>query len=509
VLFDGVALRDSLTAATYPLNDFARRLAHVLHTPLTFDELLEVAGPAAVPPAKVERELRQMLVCGLLEGSCDTIRTRLERIRAGEPLAPLVLEGSRFACHNSGACCRGYMFGPIREEEKARIEGLDPRKALPHLGAQPLFVESGLTSGRPTYNLATVGDTCVFLEGGSHCGLHRAFGAEAKPALCQLYPLAAVATIDGLKVYDRGECASFAVSAQTGVRLEDAVPAIRGLIHEEVYHPMVWVHGLWRCDYGLVLMLSRRLDGEACRTNPAQALHNIGHIVRGFVAALVQCPLEPGQPESLVAEMLGLPAREFRPPEDSVAANAVRGLRALFVLAEALQERVALNEYLTPPFLQSASLLREICHNLLNGEPLSDRALAATSIGVDLHTARALALSIRHQLFGRDLLLDDHLPAGLLRIALVYLLTLAGAGLRALDENQGRIGPGHVSASHMVVKRTLRRHEPNALLAANGEQAWPILDALPLLSRMLGCEANGSPGAEPFHVLAPPAPATP
>jgi Fe-S-cluster containining protein len=491
VLSDGTALRDPITDAVYPLDDLGRTIVETMNAPSETEELVSrVVDACWVSRAKVERELRQMLLLGLLEDTCSAIRKRVESIRGGERLTPRVLEGSRFGCQNSGACCRGYVFGSIREEEKARIEAFDPRKALRQLGDNPLFIEAGMSSDKPIYRLATVGDACVFLEEGPRCGLHRAFGASAKPALCQLYPLAAVATIDGLKIYDRGECATFAVSTRTGTLLEEDVPRIRALVDEEIYHPTVQVHGSWRCDYGLVLALARRLDKEAESNSPLQALHTIGHVARGFVVTLTRCPFEGGQPETAVDAALACPAAAFLPSEVSVATNARAGLRALSVLAQGLVERVATTEALGPFFIKAASLLAEICRCALGEALLSDRARAALAISLEGDSERAMKLSLRQQLFGRELLLDDHLPAGLLRMALVVTLTLAGARLRALDDGQKKVLPHHFSASHMTTKRTLHRPEPHGLLRANGEQAWPILDALPLLARDLGLKRN-------------------
>jgi len=489
VLSTGTALRDRLSGAVYPLNELARKIVDAIGGQLTFTELLaKVVRGGTIDQTQVERELRQLLLLGLLKGTCGSFRERLKRIRDGERLPPIVLEGSRFGCQNSGACCRGYVFGPVSEQEKARIESLDPPKALPQLGPKPLFVAAGLSSGRPTYQLATSGEACVFLEQGSRCGLHRAFGATAKPALCQLYPLAAVATIGGLKVYDRGECATFAVSAKTGDFLGETIPTIRALVNEDIYHPTVRFDESWRCDYGVILALARRLDDEACVNRPLQALHLIGQVTRGFILALTQCPIETGQPEAVIAAMLNRPASEFRFPEAAVAANSSLGLSKLASLAVALGQQIAPAESLASVFTGAASLLSEICENVLNERSMSERAKAATVVAMGSDVEQALTLSLRHMLFGRELLLDDHLPAGLLRMALVLLLAMAGARLRALDEREGTVSARHLSFSHMVTKRKLNRTEPHLLLRASGEQAWPILDALPLLARKLSCQ---------------------
>jgi Fe-S-cluster containining protein len=491
IRLDDASLHDRLTGATYRLDVVGRAVVDAVRAHLKAGELVrEVVGVCGASPARVERELRQMVLLGLFEDTCGESRKRLQRILSGERLAFRVLEGSRFGCQNSGACCRGYVFGTIREEEKRRIETLDPRKELPELGDTPLFVEAGVTSGKPSYRLGTSGDACVFLEAGPRCGLHRAFGASAKPALCQLYPLAAVATIEGLKIYDRGECATFAVSSNTGTLLEEDMPRIRALVDEDVYHPTAQVYGSWRCDYGLILALARRLDKEANSQSPLQALHAIGHVARHFVVTLTRCPFEVGQPEADVAAALGCSTEEFRPSEATVAANARAGLRALVSLSQGLVERVAPQEALAPFFKQTASLLAQICHSTLSEEPASERVRSAVAISMGGDSERAIRLSLRQQLFGRELLLDDQLPAGLLRMALVVTLTLAGARLRALDDGQNQVLPRHLSASHMTIKRTLHRPEPHGLLRVNGEQTWCILDALPLLAGHLGFNAS-------------------
>jgi hypothetical protein len=486
-----MALRDRLTGAVHPLSEFARQIVDAIGGQLTVNELLaKVVSAGTIDQTEVERELRRLLLLGLLEGTCGSFREKLERIRNGERLPPIVLEGSRFGCQSSGECCRGYVFGPVSEQEKTRIESLHPAKAMPQLGLKPLFVAAGFNSGRPTYQLATLGEACVFLDQGSRCGLHRAFGPAAKPALCQLYPLAAVATIGGLKVYDRGECATFAVSAKTGDSLRENIPKIRALVNEDIYHPTVMLDEFWSCDYGVILALGQRLDNEACANRPWQALHVIGHAIRDFILALTQCPIEAGQPEAEIAALLSRLGSAFGIPDAAAAANASKGLSILANLAWAVGQQIAPTESLASAFIESTAVLSEICENWLNERPMSERASAATAIAMGSDAELALTLSLRHMLFG-ELLLDDYLPAGLLRMALVLLLATVGARLRALDEGEETVSARHLSFSHMVTKRKLNRPNPHLLLRASGEQAWPILDTLPLVARILSCQAGG------------------
>src|SRR5579859_1036746 len=66
------------------------------------------------PVAEVnERTLRELLLLGFFEGTCERSRERLRELRATDVPRVRALEGTRFACGESGACCRGYVFGPV------------------------------------------------------------------------------------------------------------------------------------------------------------------------------------------------------------------------------------------------------------------------------------------------------------------------------------------------------------------------------------------------------------
>jgi Fe-S-cluster containining protein len=484
---EGAALRDTLTGHLHPLNPASARVLDVLEDGIAVDDpVAAVERRGFISRGEAERELRQLMLLGLLEGSCATFRRRLAHVTAGEAPAPRVLSGSRFACQHSGGCCRGYLFGPISADEKERIEALRPKQALPALAGKTLFEPLGNAGGTRSYRLGTAGDACVFLEPDSRCGLHRAFGAEAKPRLCRLFPLGAVATIDGLKIYDRGECATFAVSATSGTTLGEDLPRILDLVDPELHHPVAHLHGSWRCDYGLVLRLADRLDAEAAVQPPLDALHAIGHITRGFITALARCPLQAGEPEATSAAALGRSARECRPPEAHVSANGAAGLEKLALLAQALAARVAPADSAAPVFVAAVTVLSELCAHLRDRRPMSQSAAGALSASIDRRLGEPLTLSLRHQLYGRELLLDDRLEAGLLRIALGLLIALAGARAQAALHHRPRPTVAQLSLAHMIAMRTLHRPVPRALLLANGAQVWPILDALPLLAPPLG-----------------------
>jgi hypothetical protein len=168
---EGAALRDALTGHLHPLDPVSARVVGVLEDPAVIeDPLVALQRSGVVSHERAERELRQLVLLGLIDGSCSTDRERLARLRAGEAAEPRVLPGSRFACQHSGGCCRGYLFGPISAGEKERIEALRPEDALPALVGRTLFEPVRSAGGAMSYRLGTTGDACVFLEPDLRCG---------------------------------------------------------------------------------------------------------------------------------------------------------------------------------------------------------------------------------------------------------------------------------------------------------------------------------------------------
>jgi hypothetical protein len=96
------------------------------------------------------------------------------------------LSTPRHACHACGNCCYGHRITLQGPDEVTRIAAFGV-----HFGiAEP--IDDGA--------LATVDGHCVFLGEDRLCNIHRAFGGEAKPGVCQQYPVRFSRAEDGLRV---------------------------------------------------------------------------------------------------------------------------------------------------------------------------------------------------------------------------------------------------------------------------------------------------------------------
>ena len=92
----------------------------------------------------------------------------------------------KWDCHNCGICCHGTIIN-LRADDLARIRSQ-------HWGEHPEYrgvkvvIREGLFN--PHYRLAKRPDgSCVFLTPEGRCRIHELHGGEAKPLVCQLFPL--------------------------------------------------------------------------------------------------------------------------------------------------------------------------------------------------------------------------------------------------------------------------------------------------------------------------------
>lgn len=448
---DGV-LVDPLPDRDVQLSAVGRRLAAVLDGQHELGEILEGLVAAGFARADAETSFRWLLLVHAVEGAGDTTAGQVDAIARGQRRLPIiVLDKSRFQCQGSGACCQNYLFGPIYDDDAARLESLDLATAFPDLA--PPYV---ITGERGIRHLRSVDEQCIFLEGGHRCRIHARFGAAAKPRICQLYPIETHATIAGLRVADKGSCARFATSSRTGEHMVDDLERVKSLLAEvpfDLHHPIVTIDGI-PCDYGIALDFGKTAMAlvKANVGTAGTTLAAIGDGLYRLRAALARCPLEPGQPDRAVAETLASSASWGMAPgnqDERIGAVALAGL------IESI--RAAIADEPTAAWRPDLPIVGEIVR-LLAFTAEGARAAAAGIAPVradDPDIDDVLRLSLRQQLFGQRAVIGLRVAVGLMRIALIQVLAVWGARLAAHEEGRPAIRTEDLSRGHMLAIRLL------------------------------------------------------
>ncbi|MCA9545200.1 MAG: YkgJ family cysteine cluster protein [Myxococcales bacterium] len=141
-----------------------------------------------------------------------------------------VLPEAHFACQGTGMCCQGYQFGPIDDDVAARILAHPFVENAARIAAAGGPFTTAEVHGEPMRVLSRVNGRCVFLADDGLCVVHKELGAEAKPALCRLYPLNVAVAPDGVAYVSLNmECAGYAQGRQ-GPPLVDTVEAHLDLV---------------------------------------------------------------------------------------------------------------------------------------------------------------------------------------------------------------------------------------------------------------------------------------
>jgi len=422
----GAALYDPLTRATIPVDEELR---------------------AAIAGGGGERARRRLWLLGIVDGAGDEARARLLRAHLSPPPVR-TLDGARFACQGAGECCRSYQFGPLTDDDAARIQALPIAERLPHLAGQPLLRAISWTGERGTFHLATVDDRCVFQLPDARCALHATFGAEAKPDFCRLYPLQSLPTVDGIKLYDRGECASFATSAFRGPLLADEAERLRPLLRcAPVHHPPTEIARGLRCDYGYVLALSRALLDEIALLPSLRAPIAVARRIRAVADVMDNCPFDDGQLSKAVEDALALPSEKLPPAGDARAGRAILG-----ELGDALAE--------------ADPIAPHRAHFKVAVRHLASAARGEARLDLDL-ADEPWRLSLRHTLFGRQFTVEDSLPAGVLAMTLAHVISRQLAHTLA-----------DPSFAHMIATRTLRRPRLTAAFTHHAHDYGAIAEAV-------------------------------
>jgi Fe-S-cluster containining protein len=95
-----------------------------------------------------------------------------------------ILETLRHACHGCGGSCQGQVVR-LMAQERLRISAMAPA----------LGIEDPMDGGGS--QLRQVEGVCVFLDANNRCRIHAEFGPDAKPRICQQYPVIVTRTESG------------------------------------------------------------------------------------------------------------------------------------------------------------------------------------------------------------------------------------------------------------------------------------------------------------------------
>jgi Fe-S-cluster containining protein len=124
-------------------------------------------------------------------------------------------QGICFDCSGCGNCCYSWPV-PVTDADVKRIHSLAGSDLL----FRPLSIGNQLANGSYTHTLEKRSDgRCQFLTQENQCRLHIDYGAEAKPAMCQLFPYTFTPTPSG--VYASLSFASTAVLFNSGRALSE------------------------------------------------------------------------------------------------------------------------------------------------------------------------------------------------------------------------------------------------------------------------------------------------
>lgn len=118
--------------------------------------------------------------------------------------------GARFACFSDGLCCSDvHALGPLTRSEVRAMRALVPGSVDPHPGIDAPCMRPG-------------GDgMCAQREGGL-CGIHKRFGAAAKPDGCRRFPYGLLSTPEGGRVTTEQRCPCRTLGARPPLDLADA-----------------------------------------------------------------------------------------------------------------------------------------------------------------------------------------------------------------------------------------------------------------------------------------------
>ncbi len=143
------------------------------------------------------------------------------------PIVTLNTE-EKWDCHQCGVCCRGSLV-PLSKQDADRLRSQSWEKQPGYENIQIMVPHRGAES---KHRLAHRPDgSCVFLKDDGLCLIHSKLGLEAKPTICQTFPMQLVPQDKQAVLTYRRACPSAA--ADKGIGVKERVPGIEQLVKSD------------------------------------------------------------------------------------------------------------------------------------------------------------------------------------------------------------------------------------------------------------------------------------
>lgn len=220
------------------LDGRGRVIASLLDRDQSLGELQERIATVSGRPIELEalhKVLDYFGQLGLLESGANA-RHAAEREfmeqQAAEGCAdmPLIVpDDLRFTCQACGDCCVGVNVSPVTPDTVAGVEAHASELIPRGIKKAPFFTMLSDHDQKEIVVCQTLNGQCIFLDDDGLCRIHRKFGAEAKPAVCRLFPYKFVVTPRGVVVSLQLECRNI-LKASKGQPLKDQEPMLRKLM---------------------------------------------------------------------------------------------------------------------------------------------------------------------------------------------------------------------------------------------------------------------------------------
>ena len=143
---------------------------------------------------------------------------------------PIVIlnNDEKWDCHQCGVCCRGSLI-PLSSEDVARLSS-QKWNEQPEYRNMRIMVRNRQSSS--PFRLAHRSDgSCIFLNEDGLCRIHSKFGGEAKPTVCQTFPLQLIPHEKQAVLTIRRACPSAA--ADLGRAVSDHLPFVKQLVRDQ------------------------------------------------------------------------------------------------------------------------------------------------------------------------------------------------------------------------------------------------------------------------------------